>query len=220
MNVSRNQVHYHSQLGQDQWIIECVFPKKRNGFFVDFGAADGVRISNTYALEKFYAWRGICVEPGPEFQALKRNRQCITDNSCLGGKTGEKVEFLLVAGAADLSGIRRHLRKEHQGRELRGTLMEKETTSLNDLLAVHDAPQRIEFLSIDTEGSEYAILREFPFSLYSFGAITVEHNHQQEQRQRMFELLTRNGYRRVRMDGRWGIEDWYVNPAFPGVAVE
>ena len=55
-----------SENGNDFWALDkCGY---RNGlFFVDIGAGDGITGSNTWILEKFYKWNGICVDPNPAF---------------------------------------------------------------------------------------------------------------------------------------------------------
>ena len=68
--------------------------KIRDGYFVEAGAFDGVRRSNTYRLEKEYGWSGICCEPNEDCkEALKRNRSCILDFGLLYDSDGEEVEF-------------------------------------------------------------------------------------------------------------------------------
>lgn len=85
-----------SQLGQDLWVLEQT-NYKREGFFVEFGATDGVLLSNTYLLEKEFGWKGICAEPNPKFyEKLKENRNCIVSDACIAGKTGETVNFILA----------------------------------------------------------------------------------------------------------------------------
>lgn len=53
---------------------------------------------------------------------------------------------------------------------------EVNTISLNDLLTEYKAPKQIDYLSIDTEGSEYDILYNLDFKNYQFRVITCEHN--------------------------------------------
>jgi hypothetical protein len=99
--------------------------------------------------------------------------------------------------------------KSDANRDIRkkANVYDVETVTLMDLLSDHQAPRFIDFLSIDTEGSEYEILKEFDFSKYSFGVICVEHNFT-ENRERISNLLTRNGYSQVFGEySEW--DDWY-----------
>ena len=94
-----------------------------------------------------------------------------------------------------------------------GQVYDVETVSLNDLLDQHDAPAVIDYLSIDTEGSELEILRALDFSARAIHVITVEHNAT-PQRAEIHELLTGHGYRRMFENlSRW--DDWYVHRAAP-----
>src|SRR5712691_8073947 len=82
-----------SQFRQDRFVLELL-QGKREGFFLDSGASDGVRSSNTHLLESSFGWKGICIEPNDMFfAALKRNRSCICLNCCLYDREGE-VDFL------------------------------------------------------------------------------------------------------------------------------
>lgn len=79
-----------------------------------------------------------------------------------------------------------------------GRLSRRVTRTLADILMESNAPRHIDFLSLDTEGSELDILSTFPFHQYTFGAILVEHNHDAYRRRDLKILLERNGYVRVR----------------------
>ena len=53
---------YHSQLSQDRW-VNTILGGKRDGFFVELGASDGVFMSNSLFFERELGWKGICIEP-------------------------------------------------------------------------------------------------------------------------------------------------------------
>src|SRR5579872_4950705 len=56
--MSQLTARSRSQIRQDLFVLsELNF--KRDGFFVEFGAAGGVEDSNTYLLEEGFGWRGI-----------------------------------------------------------------------------------------------------------------------------------------------------------------
>jgi hypothetical protein len=87
------------------------------------------------------------------------------------------------------------------------------TVSLNDLLKNFGAPRKIDYLSIDTEGSEYIILSSFDFSKYDISVITVEHNSG-EQRDSIHRLLSRNGFVRI-FEEISSCDDWYIHDSTP-----
>jgi FkbM family methyltransferase len=197
-----------AQILQDLWVA-YEMQSRRNGFFVEFGGADGVKFSNTYYLEAELGWRGIVAEPARVWHpAVRQNRACFVDDRCVWIRSGEKVIFNQPAIAVHStieaysdSDKLAHTRKE-------GLRYEVETISLNDLLAYWSAPRRIDYLSIDTEGSELDILQAFDFGAYDVRLITVEHNHS-DKRQPLYDFLTSKGYRR-KFERLSGVDDWYV----------
>ena len=196
-----------SQLGQDVLALSQVGIKQK-GFFVEFGATNGIELSNTYLLEKDFGWKGILCEPAKEWhEQLKGNRSCVIDTRCVYSSTGPRIRFT-EASIGELSTISEYV-KSDANRDIRkkANVYDVETVTLMDLLSDHQAPIFIDFLSIDTEGSEYEILKEFDFSKYSFGVICVEHNFT-ENRERISNLLTRHGYSQVFGEySEW--DDWY-----------
>jgi FkbM family methyltransferase len=206
-----------SQLGQDLLALIGSGAKSK-GFFVEFGSADGVALSNSYLLENEFGWSGILCEPSRSWhEDLKRNRRCIVDTRCVYSRSGEQISFS-ENYIGELSGITEFTGDNHHGiLDRTTTSYQVETISLLDLLKHHNAPKHIEFLSVDTEGSEFEILNAFDFSQYSFGAICVEHNYL-ENRSKVKQLLVSKGYRQVYPELS-DFDDWFVlatNQNIPG----
>jgi hypothetical protein len=196
-----------SQLGQDLWVLEQL-AWKREGFFVEFGATDGVLLSNSWLLEKHFGWSGICAEPNPKFfKRLQQNRFCSLSSACVYRTSGESMRFVLAdayGALEELAGEDQHVDKRNAYAAV-GDVITVTTISLMDLLDQQNAPIVIDYLSIDTEGSELAILEGIDWSRYQFRCITVEHNFT-KQRQDIQKLLEAQGYRR--REQQW--DDWYV----------
>ena len=196
-----------SQLGQDLWVLEQT-DYKRDGYFVEFGATDGVRLSNTWLLENEFNWTGICAEPNPNlFAKLRENRGCAISSACIGAVSGQNFEFILAdafGGIADYAMADHHAERRENFRRI-GQVMHVTTVSLEDFLIANDAPRAIDYLSIDTEGNEYEILRVFPFDRWTIRLITVEHNRT-PMREQIRNLLEPLGYHRTEMQ----FDDWYA----------
>jgi len=196
----------HSQIGQDLFVLSQIGPKP-NGYFVEFGATDGINISNSYFFESHLGWNGIVAEPGRLWHRdLTRNRKCKIEKRCVWSVTGAELQFLDAGPLSTISGFEAN--DYHAQERLKNNSYTVRTISLNDLLAEHNAPAHIDYLSIDTEGSEFAILEKFDFDKHTFGVITCEHNHAQ-QRGDIHRLLAANGYRRI-MEDASSVDDWYV----------
>jgi FkbM family methyltransferase len=198
-----------SQILQDLWVC-YELAEKREGFFVEFGATNGVVNSNTWILEKKLGWKGILAEPNPFWHAeLMSNRGCAVDYRCVYSSTGNKVPFMTTDNSdPELSSIVDFSSGDHFADvRARGETIEIETVSLNDLLKDHNAPFEIDYLSIDTEGSEYAILSAFDFSRHVVNLISIEQNKNTEAK--IEALLARHGFARVFKEfSQW--DGWYV----------
>jgi FkbM family methyltransferase len=183
---------------------------KHEGYFVEFGAANGHAGSNTYLLEKEFSWNGILCEPARIWHAeLKRNRNVNIDTRCVWSQSGVTMDFNEVSLAPALSTLNPFSSSDyHSESRQKGVTYEVETISLNDLLSKYNAPTNIDYLSIDTEGSEFEILKTFDFSKYRFSCITVEHNHA-PMHKNIYSLLTENGYARKYVEFSQ-FDDWYV----------
>jgi FkbM family methyltransferase len=200
----------YSQNNQD--LLVTYYYGDSPGFFVEFGAMDGIELSNTLLLEKYYGWSGIVAEPLPIFSdKISENRSCSIEYKCVSNKSGEVVEFYETSFPA-LSTIADYAYSDHWGKTREDHIVHKiETISLKDMLKKHNAPKIVDYLSIDTEGSEFDILSAFDFST-RFNIITCEHNNS-SMRDPIYQLLTSQGYKRVYPEiSAW--EDWYVHEDF------
>ena len=197
-----------SQLRQDLLVL-YLENFKRNGFFVEFGATNGIDLSNTYLLETEFEWDGILAEPAVCWQHdLKFNRKAAIEERCVWSSSGERIEFNETVDAA-LSTMDTFSDSDlHSADRKMGKRYLVETISLNDLLKEHKAPKHIDYLSIDTEGSEFEILRSLDFEQYSFGVITCEHNFT-PMREKIHDLLKSQGYLRIFTEIS-DFDDWYV----------
>ena len=200
-----------SQNYQD--VFAAVTNKFQPGFFVEFGATNGVDGSNTLLLEKLYGWTGLLAEPNPDcHEALIKNRKCDSTTWCVHTKSDEWLPFL-IADEPDLSTMQGYgLDDEHAAKRANGRVVDVRTITLFDLLDFFGAPHHVEYLSVDTEGSEYDILKKFfeeNNNKYTFGAVTVEHNYNVEKRDSIYSLMVANGYKRVLTEfSRW--DDFFV----------
>ena len=203
----------HSFQGQDLLVVE-VLGGLRGGFFLDSGASNGVRGSNTLLLESAFGWQGICVEPNEAmFAELSAARTCTCVSCCLYDRAGE-VEFFEAAGV--LGGILAEydpnlLRQAQtlvasQGGDGRFEAVTKPARTIGSVLQEFGAPRVIDYWSLDTEGSELAILQSFPFDRHVVRMLSVEHNYA-PSRDPIRRFLEGQGYRRTHV---LGIDDVYM----------
>lgn len=178
------------------------------GYFVEFGATDGISCSNTLLLEEL-GWSGIVAEPSDIFhERLFKNRKCYIDTSCISANSGETVVFYEV-GDSGLSSMEKYANNDNWALARQDHLKkEVETISLKDLLNKYNSPRIIDYLSIDTEGAEFDILNAYDFSRH-FKVITVEHNHT-SMKNDIHELLSDHGYLQIFSElSDW--DNWYIH---------
>lgn len=202
--VKNYQGQHHGELKQDMFVL-FITQNKRDGWFMEFGAMDGLRASNTLLLEREYGWSGIMSEPNPRYnRTLPQNRRCRIDLRCVSDHTGGMVKFQ----CADKSGWPGMIGYIYREANSRGNVIDVETVTLNDVLDQHDAPRHLDYISIDTDGSEHMIMQAFDFARHSATAWTIEHN-QMAWREDIRTLMESHGYRRV-LEAYSGYDDWYV----------
>lgn len=205
-----------SESGQEWFVLESTGYKKQ-GYFVDLGAGDGIIGSNTLILERFYNWSGILCEPNPVFQQCLRNsRNNHVDDHCIWNNSGEIIDFRFYNNENGFygwnfrSGVSELVGQINPDVDKYLIDVPRPTLTLEDLLKLYRAPQHIDYLSIDIEGSEFHALRKFNFKDYSFRVITLEHVAlNSDRRQELGQVLSWHGYQLVQ-DKNTGDEDWYI----------
>lgn len=209
---SKHKEQSNSQFLQDLFVLYFL-NKKKDGFFVEFGACDGIDMSNTLILEKKFNWRGILAEPDKYYYAdLRKNRKAAASNMVVYDQAGLTIPFTHVFGDAKLSTISEYADKDsHKNTRGKGEIFDVATITLDELLTTYDAPAVIDFISVDTEGSELRILEAFSFSRKVL-LWTIEHNHNQAARDKMNAIMTKQGYIPV-LEGFSECDDWYIDEA-------
>jgi FkbM family methyltransferase len=208
--------NFKSQLYQDlfaSFIVKNNFDKT----FLEFGATNGVDLSNTYTLENKFLWSGALAEPDINWiESLKKNRtksKIIT--KCIWSKSGEKKNFFSskVGVLSTLDDFKNSDINSMPGntaqRIKEGVNIEVETISLNQVIKEEFNNISPSYISIDTEGSEFEILSSFNFSKYHPAVFTIEHNFTDLQ-DKIDQLMLDNNYVRI-FRKLTAFDAWYIS---------
>jgi FkbM family methyltransferase len=206
----RNSFSYsRSQLLQDLFVV-LACGAKRGGYFVEIGVGNGEGLSNTYLLEKQYGWTGLLAEPNPEFhESIAAKREAILDRRAVFSQSGKTLDLLVDVNAGELSTL-----VDFDGRDShvrRGGTVPVMTVTLDDLLAEHGAPVVIDYMSIDTEGSEYEVLKSLDLTKRKVMIFTIESNYDKAKMQKIDSVLLKLGYRVV-LRSLSLFDTWYLHP--------
>ena len=192
--ASYRSYEQYSQGGQDVYVTN-ILREKRDGYFVEVGAYDGFTISNTYLLEKNYGWKGICIEATPyRIQDLKNNRpNAICIETAVFSESNLELDFTTTP-IDILNVITEYAEIAVDFLNQNGQIIKVSTKTLTDILIENNAPENIDYLSIDTNGSEFKVLEGLDFTKYKFNVITVKNSSVVERQDIIKEILTSSGY--------------------------
>ncbi len=197
---------FYSQNGED-FLLWNLFNQRPNGFYIDIGAFDGIYLSNSCFFDR-QGWDGVCVEAHPRYFELchtNRPRAHCLHRACTGSTSQETVIF----HAEELglfSGILTEPEKAVESRYARRNMKfsgyqttEVGTVSLNEIVDQFTSPgAAIDFISIDTEGTEIEILKDFDFSKRAVQVFIVEANDDSSARG-LIQLMQSKGYTLARI---------------------
>jgi hypothetical protein len=210
---------FYSQQGEDLFILKNLINKKcPSGVFVEVGALDGIKYSNTGFLEQELCFSGVLIEPSEFFYRLEQSRhKCI----CVKKAISETRKTVLFKEDWARSGIVDTLpeeclynqyHEEHLNKPFRieDNVYELETSPLHEILGEHKI-EYIDFMSIDTEGGELGVLQSMNWDIPTY-VICIELDGKNEEKDNACrEILIRNGFK---LRQRLCVNEFYVNDAY------
>ena len=183
---------YRSQWGEERVLLPLLqhVTRGKPGVFTELGALDGVSLSNTFALERCFGWRGVLIEADPKnFKALAkagRNASHVFHAAVCSESTGS-IPISSSPIFAATSGSVQHMTAEHAARfNLSAVTTNVPCKPLGKFLDAAGFPAA-DFLSLDVEGAELQVLKNA--NPAAFKVIMVETDGDNPQKEKMVESL-------------------------------
>lgn len=195
-----------SQCHQDL-LVASLLHEQKNGFFVDLAANDAVNLSNTYRLEQLHQWGGICIEPNAMYWAHLAHRNCHVAAAVVSKERMTEVNFRMYRDMwrrAASGGIDELI--DPSIPKSNDKPVKLFTVTIEEILERYNAPSVMEYLSLDIEGAEYMVMKDFPFDRYKFKIMTVERPSQE-----LTDLLYENGYLYLAGNNDDGMETAWIH---------
>ena len=175
----------YSQYEQDLILYNEIFKNRENSeIFIDIGAYDGIKYSNTYFFEKL-GWSGICIEPLPgAFHQMKQNRKCILENCAISDAEGE-FDFTEIIGNENddmVSGFNREEIAEllNLNHPTSYKKIKVPTFRLDTILHKYKI-KNVDFCSIDVEGHGLNVVKSIDWDLFNISYLCIEANDEIEE---------------------------------------
>jgi len=189
---------YFSQFAEDL-VIWHFLSTRWNGFYVDVGAHDPYRFSNTYLLHRFRHWHGINIDVDDgAVQSFSHARPGDTNlQTAVSSTPDEKVTITRFEESALNTADEKMAAQFSATYPIRDRIQMR-TRTLADVLGEHAQGERIDLLSIDVEGLEHEVLVGNDWSRWQPDYILVERHDMDLLRatdDEVFRLLSSKGYR-------------------------
>lgn len=198
--TAKNDQRFFSQARQDEAVLSLL-GNTTNGFFVDLAANHATDLSNTYALEKHYGWKGLCIEPNPKYwYSLSHLRENCRVVAAVVGKTRmDEIHFRY--DGMELGGI---VGKDYDNRPKHLPKSRKVyTVTLLEIFQKYEVPSIIDYMSLDVEGAEEFIMGVFPIQDYKIKILSIE-----RPKKGLQDLLALNRYKQIQRLATWGETLW------------
>ena len=156
------------------------------GVFIEAGANDGVRQSNTYYFERIRGWTGLLVEPVPELAAecrLNRRASVVAEAALVAEEAAGVTVELHVAGLmstvdgalGDADATARHVAAGREVQKLASVrTIRVPARTLSALIDEARIERPIDLLSLDVEGAEVGALQGIDWSRHAPRFICIE----------------------------------------------
>ena len=195
----------------EETLIRDFFKDKREGFFLDVGAAAWRDNSTTYYLEKHLGWKGIAIDANPDYESgfLENRKTTRFFSYFVSDKSDQQTDFYVLPSDKPLaSGKKEHLMKFHHVRQVADDIQKREvkTITLNKLLE-REGVKKVDFLSMDIEGAEPAALAGFDIERYKPDLVCIEVNHADENK--LLSYFEKAGYKRIEKYIPLDQHNWY-----------
>jgi len=190
-----------SQSKQDS-VVKAMLP--RSGYFIDLAANDWQKDSNTYSLETFEKWNGLCIEPNEIYWSGLLRRKCTLVSAVVSGKHDELVQFASTKGG--LGGI---VATNMDNERETNNLKEFRTTTVDEIFTKYHVPYVIDYMSLDIEGAESVVFPLLPFQTYKIYILTIE-----RPKDDVRSILRAQNYVEVGVLGDYG-DTMFLNAATP-----
>ena len=199
-------MHSYSQFGEDIE-IQNHFDQDYKGIAINIGATDGINMDNTLHFEQ-QGWKVINVEPNPNlFYALSVNRKVAIQ--CAVGQHNGNAEFKIVTleggNQTAISGLEldQRLMKSHAHLNPQVSIVNVEVRTLDDIIEDFPWVSHVDFVSIDTEGTELDVLKGFDIEKWKPKLFIIENNFNDPE---IEQYLNKFGYTKFK---RNVVNDFY-----------
>lgn len=188
--------NFYGQQGEDCLLWSVFNNFKGTGIFLDVGALDGKRFSNTYSFE-MAGWSGVCIEAHPFYiPFIEKNRpNSIVVHAAASLENRDEVTFYTNL-VGSLSTLDKSMEQYFAGRytkHFKGFVpVEVPMRTVDSILEEYDI-SRVHVVSIDVEGTELDVLKGFDLHKYKPRVLVIEALDKLRE-QALRKYMLENGY--------------------------
>ena len=168
---------YFSQEKQDEY-VDRYFNEAINKVFLEVGAVDGAKLSNTLFLEGQRNWTGLLIEPNKDFYKrltmVHRKAYCINACLSLDNKIGT-AKFRLAAMIGGVEEGYTETMKKRANSEFPNARSVEVFCIPIGLILTALGMYHIHFFSLDVEGAELAVLKTISFDKVKIDLFFIEY---------------------------------------------